>query len=342
MATTAMDVASRAGVSVSTVSRAFTSPELLAHTTLSRVQRAARDLGYLPGKPGATGQRVTTHNIGLVVPDLVNPHFAALAKQFQGRMRELGFRTFLADTDEDPALEVDVVTSLAPQVDAVVLFSSRATDDEIHRYAERTVVVLVNRCLAPHGCVRSDEVGGAREIVRHLAALGHRTIAFAGGPTVSWTGRQRLHGLQLAAGELGLEPIVPLGSFQPKMPGGVAAADLFLATPATALVTHNDLMGFGALARLSDRGVRVPDQASVASFDDIPFATLARPALTSLGASPTEVARAACAVVNQALTPVPTATPEKHQRTIPMNLHVRGSTGPARPRHIAPGSTPGR
>lgn len=341
MAATAIDVASRAGVSVSTVSRAFSSPGLVAEGTLFRVQRAALDLGYSPQRPGATSQRLRTHNIGLVLPDLANPHFSGLAKQVQIRLRELGLRTFLADTDEDPALEVDIVAALAPQVDALLLCSSRAPDEDIHHYAEQTTVVLVNRALAPHWSVLSDDVGGAREVVRHLAALGHRTIAFAGGPEISWTGRQRLHGLQLAATELGLDPILVLGSFQPMVPGGVAAADLFLATPATALVAHNDLMGFGALTRLADRGVDVPAEVSVASFDDIPFATLARPALTSVGAGPREVARAACALVRHALATPLGSSPGKHRRTTPMNLHVRGSTGPAKARHIAVGGHPG-
>lgn len=341
MGVTAMQVASRAGVSVSTVSRAFSAPDLLAQTTLSRVHRAARDLGYAPQRPGGPGQRLRTHNVGLVVPDLGNPHFSALAKQVQARMTELGYRTFLVDTDEDPTLEVDALARLAPQVDAFILCSSRAHDEDLHRIAERSTVVLVNRSLPPHPSVLSDETGGAREVLRHLAALGHRAIAFAGGPLISWTGRQRLHGLELAACELGLEPIVTLGSFQPMVPGGVAAADLFLATSATALVTHNDLMGFGALARLADRGVSVPRDVSVASFDDIPFATLARPALTSLGASPREVARAACALVRHVLDAPHGSSPGKHHRTIPMNLHVRGSTGPAGARHNAIREDPG-
>lgn len=327
MRVTAADVAKKAGVSVSTVSRALGSPALVAAPTRERVEQASQELGYLPNPSAQNLASGRTGTIGLVVSDLENPHFSALAKGIQGRARELGHAVLIVDTDEDPAVEVEVLGSLAHQVDGVIVCSARASDDAVRRYAERTTLVLINRTLDGIASVVGDEIGGSREIMRHLAALGHRTVACAKGPRQSWTSAQRLIGLQRAADELDLHDVIDLGAFRPDYFGGVAVADLLLASPATAVVVHNDLMAVGVLRRLAERGVGVPGEFSVVSHDDILIAAAFSPSLTSVRSSAKSVSRAATALLLELLRDGENA---QHHQVIPMDLQVRASTGPVR------------
>src|SRR5699024_7408584 len=138
------EVAKRAGVSVSTVSRALGAPGLVAATTRERVEQIASELGYLPNRSAqhlATGR---TGSIALVVPDLENPHFSALTKGIQSRARDRGYSVYIADTDEDPIHETATMTDLARQVDGVIVCSARAPDDGVREYAAKTTVVLVD------------------------------------------------------------------------------------------------------------------------------------------------------------------------------------------------------
>ncbi|MEV8372399.1 LacI family DNA-binding transcriptional regulator [Kribbella sp. NPDC056861] len=281
MPATLRDVARLAGVSASTVSRALSLPEVVNATTRARVRQAADQLGYEPNKAARGLITGRTGNIGLVVPDLANPFFPSVMKGVQARARSHDVAVFLADTDEDAMAEAGLVRALAKQVDGLILCSPRATDDELAAIAQDTNVVLVNRVVAGVPAVTFDNEGGMRQAISHLAALGHRRIAWVGGPATSWSSVQRELGLRTAAETQGVE-LVPVGQFAPTYDGGVAAADQAVATGATAVVTFNDLVAIGLLARLHTRGIDVPGDLSVVGIDDIAMAGMSRPALTSV------------------------------------------------------------
>lgn len=330
MRVTADEVAKRAGVSVSTVSRALGAPGLVATSTRDRVQRIASELGYLPNRSAQHLVTGRTGSIALVVPDLENPHFSALAKGIQSRARDLGYSVYIADTDEDPFHESDTMADLARQVDGVIVCSARAPDDDVREYAKHTTVVLVDREVPTVASVISDQISGSRQIIRHLAALGHRRVALAAGPELSWTRVRREQAISMAAEELGLEPPENLGAFAPIFSGGVAAADLALGTPSTALILHNDLMAFGALQRLNERGVSVPEDISVVSYDDILLASISNPPLTSVRSAASTMARAATALLHRLLSSTGGDPDPVLHHTIATELRVRGSTGPVR------------
>ncbi|MCP2263566.1 LacI family DNA-binding transcriptional regulator [Promicromonospora thailandica] len=328
---TVHDVARAAGVSISTVSRALSSPERVAAETRERVTRAAAELGYRPNQ-AASGLRIgRTHAVGLLVPDLENPYFASVTKAVQARARAEGYEVFVADTDEDADVEAELIAALASRTDGLVVGSPRSGEAELRAALSGVTAVLANRELpaepgsdvpqVPSVCV--DDADGTAQVLGHLHALGHRTIAIAAGPASSWSGRRRVAGLIAAAGRWDLE-LVELGTFQPYFAGGVQAADHAVASGATAVVAFNDLMALGILDRLRHRGVDVPAQMTVVGFDDVSLATLVSPALTTVRAPLARLGRRA---VDLLLARLRGDAPASTQ--LPVELTIRGSSGPA-------------
>lgn len=339
MAVTIRDVARAAGVSISTVSRALSSPEQVALETRLRVEDAARTLSYRPNRAARGLITGRTGSIGLVVPDLENPFFGSICKGVQSRARSLGYAVFIADTDEDPAVETEVVRGLVKQVDGLILCSARGSDEALERLAQESRVVLVNRRVADLPSLTFDNPGAVRAVLSHLAALGHRRVAYAAGPKSSWSNTQRAEALRAFGAELGDLELLELGSFAPFFDGGVQAADLGIASGATALMAFNDLMAMGMLTRLRQRGVRVPQDISVTGFDDVPISSLSFPTLTTVGCARVQMGRASVdLLMNEVLGRSGDAGP---LRELPVNLVVRDSTGVA-PTSAAPprGSTP--
>ncbi|HKC29176.1 MAG TPA: LacI family DNA-binding transcriptional regulator [Jatrophihabitans sp.] len=281
MSVTIHDVARAANVSPSTVSRAYTMPELLRGDTRERVLAAARMLGYQPNRAARGLITGRTGNIGLIVPDLANPFFPAVLKGAQARAREADLAVFLADAEEDPGLEEELIRAMSKQVDGVLLCSSRATEATLAAIAQETPLVLLNRRIEGVPAVVMDNAGGARQAVEHLAALGHQRLAYANGPSSSWSNRARRRAVKARAGSLGLD-VVELGPFAPTFEGGLAAADPCVAARVTAVLAYNDLVALGMQSRLRDRAIEVPRQISIVGFDDIPMAQMGSPALTTV------------------------------------------------------------
>ncbi|GAA2720298.1 LacI family transcriptional regulator [Cellulomonas aerilata] len=337
MPVSARDVARVAGVSVSTVSRALTRPDDVAPETRTRVLDVARGLGYLPNPAARSLITGRTGNIGLVVPDLENPFFASITKGFHARARSFGYAAFIADSDEDPAAEPELVRNLAKQVDGLVLCSPRGPEEVIAGMARDCPLVLVNRTCGDVATVTVDDHDGVRQAMVYLQALGHRRIAFAGGPRASWSNARRLSAFRSVGAQHPDTELVELGFFSPHVSGGTAAADLLIASGATAALAYNDLVAFGLLEGLRRRGVVVPRDMSLVGIDDIPMSGLAHPGLTSVGTPLVNVGRAAVDTL-VAMVRDPTA-PALHQDDLPVQLVVRGSTAPRRtaPAHAGPG-----
>src|ERR1035437_9281756 len=139
------DVARRANVSPATVSRAFSEPRLVRNETLQRVLAVAEELHYRPSRAAQSLATGKTGNIGVVVPDLGNPFFPAILKGAQARAREADLAVFLADSEENPRLEMELVRAMARQVDGVVICSSRLSESQLQQLRRDTILVLLNR-----------------------------------------------------------------------------------------------------------------------------------------------------------------------------------------------------
>jgi DNA-binding LacI/PurR family transcriptional regulator len=285
---TIRDVARRARVSVATVSRALTEPRLVREQTLTRVLAAARQLAYRPNPAARSLITGKTGNIGIIVPDLDNPFYPSVLRGVQARAHQSGYAVLLADSGEDPAAEQNLVHTMAKQVDGVIVCAPFASDAELAGLARMTALVLVNRRLPGIPAALMDVAHGMRQAIGHLAALGHHRLAFLSGPRQAWSNRERRRGLLAAARSYGMR-LVELGPFEPKFEGGIEAADLALNTGATALLAYNDMMALGALRRLVALGIRVPEDISLVGFDDILYAAMCAPPLTTV-AMPMEAA----------------------------------------------------
>lgn len=329
MPVTIHEVAKAANVSASTVSRAFTMPDLLRADTRDRVLAAAQRLGYQPNRAARGLTTGRTGNIGVIVPDLSNPVFPAVLKGAQARAREFDYSVFLADAEEDPGLEEELIRAMAKQVDGAVLCSSRASSAVLAGIAGDVTLVLINRRIKDVPAIIMDSAGGARQAVDHLAALGHRRVAYLNGPSSSWSNRERRRGLHAGAAATGLE-IVELGPFPPTFEGGLMAADPGLAAEVTAVIAYNDLVALGVLSRLADRSVEVPREMSVVGFDDIPMAQMSGPPLTTVTMPCERAGRLAIGVLAGRIGDSLRSRGGTLRRVLPTSLIVRGSTAPPR------------
>jgi LacI family transcriptional regulator, galactose operon repressor len=340
------DVARRAKVSASTVSRALSASHHVRGTTRDRVLAAARELGYQPNPAAQSLITGKTGNMGIVVPDLGNPFYTGVLRGVQARARAAGYAVFFADSEEDAAAEEALVRSMSRQVDGVIICAPFASDSQLNGLAAVTSLTLLNRRLRGVPAVFMDSASGMRQVVDHLAALGHKRCAYLNGPHNAWSNRERRRGLRSAAARRHMA-VVEFGPFEPKFEGGVQAADLALASGVTAIISYNDLMALGVLSRLADRQVAVPQEMSVVGFDNLLYAAVCAPPLTTV-AMPMEAGGRAA--VDLLLGRVGAATEDGHgglYRELSTNLIVRATTAPAFTRSPAartttPPPTPGK
>ena len=220
MPATIRDVARASGVHISTVSRTFSAPHLVNPETRSRVLACAEQLGYRPNRAARALITGRTHNIGLIVADIANPFFPPLIKAAESQARSRDYHVFVADTNEDPAVEEELVQALAKQVDGVLLCSPRMSNSLIEQLSREVPLVVVNRQVAGLPAVVMD-VGAGRPARRSSTWSGSATasIALLGGPRGSWTNREIRRAATAAARAAGAELTV-LGPNPPTEDGG--------------------------------------------------------------------------------------------------------------------------
>ena len=321
------DVAREAGVAVSTASRALSNPERVSTRTREHVHAVAERLGYRPNLMARALPSGRTHMLGLLLPDITNPHHFGLVRGAEAQARAAGYTLVLGDTQDSAEVEQEHVDRLGSAVDGLVLAASRLSQEQLHNVRSWRPVVLFNREVDGFQSVVTDSVDGSRQVVQHLAALGHRSVAYLGGPRDSWTDGQRWTALSTYAAEAEID-IVRCGPFSPTVEFGAPAADVGLATGATALVAFNDLLAIGVLRRLQQRSVKCPAAVSVVGYDDIFGSDFCNPSLTTV-TSPVE--RAGRAVIDL-LVGAPgsgPAAPAAQSVVLPTQLRVRESTAPA-------------
>jgi LacI family transcriptional regulator len=293
-------VAKRAGVSLATASRVLNGSSDRAADTVGehyrrRVHAAAEELGYRANPHAQAMARGASKIVGLVVHDVADPYFSSIADGVMLQCEQRGLVVVLASTRRDPQREIEYVSALrAQRANAVIIVGSR-TDDrelttqlakELAAYAEsggRVACVSQNRLGA--NTVLVENRAGARELATELVRLGHRRFAVLAGPPDLVTAHDRHAGFidGLARAGLPTDRVrVVHGEFT--RDGGYAAAERLIADgPAgTCLFACNDVMAVGAMAALRDHGVRVPQDLSVAGFDDIRTLRDLVPSLTTV------------------------------------------------------------
>ena len=320
-------VAELAGVSVATVSRTLKNPDVVAPATRERVQAAVAAANYRPNGMAVQFRSRRTSNLVVLVPLIANSFFARVIAGIQHAAQAAGYRVLLCDTGGDERREREYAELVyARQADGVIQL--RAFDPFA---GQGDIPPVVNACevLAEHTWpkVRLDNRAAARCLTEHLLALGHRRIALIKGPEDSPLTLERLAGYQEALTQAGiaLDPgLLHEGDFT--LAAGAAAAKALLALPErpTALFCCSDEMAIGALQVLRRSGLRVPEDISLAGFDDIAFAAYTEPPLTTIAQPAEAFGQRAVAMLLEVLNG---GTPAAREVVLPFELKVRGSTG---------------
>ena len=285
------DVAERAGVSMKTVSNVVRNYAHVSPQMRERVQKAIDELGY---RPNVMARRLATGKTGLIAlafADVGIPYFAELARVASRTAQSFGYRALLEETDA--TLEGEralMASSEAGLVDGMLFQPSVMSSAEIAQHRLDIPIVLLGETPAPLTMdrVMIDNLAAAREITRHVAALGRRRIAFVGheARSLTETSRQRILGYQQALEEVGIAPD-PLMLVATE---SVSAADAVIAVRQAVesgldidgVVCRDDLAAIGTLRALQERGIRVPDDVAVTGWDDTRLSAVTFPSLTTV------------------------------------------------------------
>lgn len=286
MASTIQDVARTAEVSPATVSRVFNGGRVSAELA-ERVRRAAEQLDFAPNRVAASLRTRRGSVIGLLIPDIENPFFTAMARGVEDAAQRTGLSVVLCNTDEDVAKERRYLeVALAERMAGVIVAAASGERTDLSGLRARGMpVVAVDR--RPHGgevdVVLVDNEVGSREATEHLLGRGYRRIACVTGPRGASTSEERLAGYRAATRELPYpaEEFTRYADFRAE--GGYRAMADLLACPRRpdAVFAANNLMAVGALRALAEAGLSAPE-FGVLSFGDVPWASLVTPSLTTV------------------------------------------------------------
>ncbi|WP_419992696.1 LacI family DNA-binding transcriptional regulator [Streptomyces boninensis] len=322
---TIYSIAKRCGVSPSTVSRAFSRPELVSATVRERVLATARELDFRPSTAARGLVTGRTETIGLLVPDITNPFFPPLVRAVQAAATRMGSAVLLVDSEERAAAETRLVETLRGRVDGVLVASPRSSSAALRGAARDLPCILLNRVLRDLPAVVCDNTAALFDAGEHLYELGHRTIALLAGPSASWAATRRSQAVRRWARGRDVR-LVELGPFRATYKGGRRAGQALLDTDATAAFAFDDLMACGVIAELAGHGAAVPADYSLVGCDDVLLAQTQTPALTTVAAPMEDLGRAAVSLLN-GLVEAPDADPA--QVRLPGVFVPRDSTGPA-------------
>lgn len=337
MAPRMQDVAERAGVSVTTVSHVVNRTRRVAPETLRRVESAIEELGFYKNVHARRLARGGSDFLGLIVSDIANPFFPELIKSFETAALERGFDLLLFNTDYHlHRTQAAVRKMIENKVCGVAVMTSEFAPG----LAEDLVANRVSVVFLDHGDVRDyvsdirvDYSSGISEAIRHLFDLGHRDFAFIAGPQNLKSAVIRRKAFTETLDRWGLASHRTVESNH-KVEGGAEAVKRLLAQPnfPSAILCSNDLTAIGALSALHQTGLNIPGDVSVVGFDDIYFASVTHPPLTTVSLSRARLGQLAFEALERMLHH---KTHRGEEYVIETVLRVRQSTGPSRESGVA-------
>ncbi|GAA4572997.1 LacI family DNA-binding transcriptional regulator [Planotetraspora kaengkrachanensis] len=307
---------------MSTASRALSRPDLVASETRSRVLEAVQRLGF---HVNPAARALTSGKTGLVamcVPTLSNPFFAPIIAGAQQAAEAADRHLTVVVTEGSARREAEVLTRLSGQVDGFIIVAPRGGDADLLEFGATTPAVIAERVVPGLTSVIIDTPAGLRDLTGMLKADGHRRVAYLSGPEGSWMDRLRCDALRESLGPNG--ELIVIGPLPPTFRAGAEAVQGILDRRATAVVAYNSLLALGAVYQLHNVGVRVPEQISVASADDLAALGLGAPEITTLRFDPAGLGAAAMEALMRLIDGRPPAVP--HTR-IPAALQLGSTTG---------------
>ncbi len=294
------DVASRAGVSIATVSRAVNRIPTVNAELAERVWKAIAEVGYLPNTQARALVSGRSRMLGLIVSEITNPFFPELVQEFENLAVAQGYEVLIGSTNYEPERTESLIRRMLQRnVDGVAVMTFGIEEDLVQKLVEREfplVFVDAGPALPNIRVLKVDYAEGIRQAVQHLAALGHRHIAFISGPLRLRSAVARRDAFLKSMAELGLTvPSEHMIEGSHTMEGGLAATDHLtgLNEMPTAVMCSNDMTAIGVLHALYRTTHKVPEEISVVGFDDIHLAQFMLPPLTTVQMSCLALAAAA-------------------------------------------------
>jgi DNA-binding LacI/PurR family transcriptional regulator len=324
------EVAKLAKVSTATVSRTINGSDKVRARTAERVQKAIKELNFYPNTHARTLVSGRSRMLGLIISDITNPFFPELVKHFEDQAVQKGLEVIIANTDYKPKRMAECIRRMVERkVDGAAIMTSEADPSLLTELTRRdipTVFMDTGKNSARSANINIDYAQGIQEALQHLFSLNHRRIAFISGPLNLQSARRRLDafvsGMKARGIEVGPE-LIEKGDH--RIEGGVSAMRnlLRIPEPPTAVIASNDLTAIGALGTIHDAGREVPRDVSLIGFDDISFAHLTQPPLTTIRLSRSQLAITALAALERLIRK---DDAQASDYCIPTHLVMRGST----------------
>jgi LacI family transcriptional regulator len=332
------DVAERAGVSLATASRALAGRDGVSERVADRVRQVSRDLGYVANLHARTLAGGSTSTVGLIVHQIDDPYFTEIASGVIGAAGDKDLIVQICHSGRDPQQELRQIRNLiAQRVGVLIIAGSGYVDARLEAESKAELsafedaggrVAVIGRHFLRADAVLPDNQPAGDTVAAHVLSLGHRRIAVAAGPERLTTVADRLAGIASAlerkGGSLAALPVVQTDFTRD---GGRHATEQILREhpQTTAIIALNDAMAIGVLSSLRAHGIAVPEQMSVAGFDDVSVAADLAPSLTTVRLPMADMGRRA---LTMALRPRSART---RRQATGHQLIVRDSTGPANP-----------
>ena len=338
---TIRDVARQAGVSTATVSRVINGNSHVDACLAARVRQAVTSLGYVPNTVARSLKADRTMLVGLLISDIGNPYFSAIAKALESSLGQHGYTLLIGSTEEGPEREQRLLDGmLGRKADGLILNSTGRNDAMLAAISQRLPVVLLNRRIRMPGfcgdLVDSDNREGARAMARCLLDAGHRHIGVIHGDLSVSTGREREEGFLSVLGKPGnpakpglVDEPVGVRAYQGdfSMESGMAGAAALLSgpEPVTAIAVMNNSMAIGVLRYCRRHAVRIPEDVSIVSYGSIEDADLLYVNPTVVALPPREVAKHAAELLLARMRHV---VSENREMLLPPDLETGNTVGP--------------
>ncbi len=323
------EVAKRAHVSTATVSRTINDSTKVRPDTAARVRKAIEELNFYPNTHARTLVSGRSRMLGLIISDITNPFFPEIVKSFEDEAVQRGQEVIIGNTDYKPKRMAGCIRRMVERkVDGVAILTSETDRELLAELTRRSIpMVLMDARQASARCANIviDYAQGIQEALEHLFSGNHEKIAFIAGPQDLHSARIRkkafIAGMKARGIHLG-PGLIQEGDH--RLEGGQAAMNNLLhnGSRPTAVITSNDLTAIGAMSAINDAGLRVPGDISLVGFDDISFAHLTQPRLTTVSLSRAEIAKTAFNALERLIR----KEKDHLEYTIPTHLVMRAST----------------
>lgn len=282
-APTMKDVARAAGVSIATVSRYINGAQRFTAETEARLSATIEALGFTVDPLARSMITGRTNTLAVVILDIRNPHFTGIVKGANRKAQALGYNLLFVDTGERQSGEGRLLRDLSRRVDGLIV-SSRMPDADLSILSDldKPVVFFGRAARVGVNSVSADGRAGAAMLARHLLDLGHRKIAYLGYPPARWDAERRT-GLTEVLEKAGLALSVFAAETATLEAGEKAVGSVLMGNSRPdAVICYNDLLAIGLMSQAQIAGVRIPEQVSVAGFDNIAFSQYVTPPLTTI------------------------------------------------------------